>query len=137
MAGKTPPDSGNSFADIVDIMKTLRSPDGCPWDISQTLDSAVEDLLGEAEEVREAMNKGDMENLREELGDLLWSIVFTANIAREKHLFDIGDILRETRDKIIRRHPHVFGDARAESPEEAMGHFQDAKKREKHAMAKG
>jgi len=78
-----------------------------------------------------------MENLREELGDLLWAIVFTANISREKHLFDIEDILRDARAKMIRRHPHVFGDARAGSPEEAMWHFQDAKEREKHAMAKG
>jgi uncharacterized protein YabN with tetrapyrrole methylase and pyrophosphatase domain len=137
MAGKVPPNSGNPFADIVDIMKILRSPGGCPWDMKQTLDTAVEDLLGEAEEVREAIEKGDMDNLREELGDLLWSILFTANIAREKHLFDIGDILREARAKIIRRHPHVFGDASADSPDEAMWHFQEAKKREKDAIHKG
>jgi len=137
MTGREPPDSGNSFADIVNIIRTLRSPGGCPWDMKQTIETAVEDLLSEAGEVREALEKDDMENLREELGDLLWAIVFTANISREKHLFDIEDILRDARAKMIRRHPHVFGDARAGSPEEAMWHFQDAKEREKHAMAKG
>ena len=137
MAGMEPPDSGNSFADILDIIRILRSPGGCPWDMKQTIETAVEDLLSEADEVREALDKDDMKNLREELGDLLWAIVFTANIAREKHLFDIDDILREAKAKMVRRHPHVFGDARAGSPEDAMGHFQDAKKREKHAMAKG
>lgn len=119
MAGKDIPDTGDVFQDVVELMKTLRSPGGCPWDMKQTLETAVEDLLGEADEVREAIEKGDTENLREELGDLLWAIVFTANVAREKDLFDIEGILKGTKKKIIGRHPHVFGESDAESPEDA------------------
>jgi uncharacterized protein YabN with tetrapyrrole methylase and pyrophosphatase domain len=126
------PETGDVFKDIVEIMKALRSPGGCPWDLKQTVESAVEDLLGEADEVKQALEKGDMENLREELGDLLWCIVFTANVAREKDLFDIEDILRDTKEKIIRRHPHVFGDTPAESPEHASRLFQEAKEKEKN-----
>lgn len=135
MATREPPISGNPLADVLDIVRALRSPGGCPWDMEQGLGSAVEDLMGEAEEVREALEKGDMESLMEELGDLLWSILFTTNIAREKNLFDIDDILRETRNKMIRRHPHVFGDARAESPEDARRLFIKMKENEKHAIS--
>jgi uncharacterized protein YabN with tetrapyrrole methylase and pyrophosphatase domain len=131
MTGKVP-DSGNHFEDIVEIMKILRSPDGCPWDMKQTVKSAVRDLLSEADEVREALEKDDMENLREELGDLLWGIIFTANVAREKDLFSIDDILRDTREKIVRRHPHVFGDKPADSPEDAQRLFKEAKESEKN-----
>ena len=128
--------AGSAFDEIVELMERLRSPGGCPWDMKQTLETAVDDLMGEADEVREAMEKGDMENLKEELGDLLWTIVFTANIAREKHLFGIVDILTDTRDKIIRRHPHVFGDAKAESPGDARRHFREAKEKEIHGIHK-
>jgi uncharacterized protein YabN with tetrapyrrole methylase and pyrophosphatase domain len=137
MAGKEIPECDNPFDELVELMKALRSPGGCPWDMKQTIETAVEDILSETGEVREALEKGDMENLKEELGDLLWSIVFTANIAREKHLFGIEDILRETRDKIIRRHPHVFGDAKAETPEDALRHFREAKERERHGIPEG
>jgi uncharacterized protein YabN with tetrapyrrole methylase and pyrophosphatase domain len=133
MEDRQAPQTGDHFRDIIEIMKTLRAPDGCPWDAKQTLESAIEDLLSEAEEVREAIKKGDTENLREELGDLLWGIVFTANIAKENNLFDIQDILRETREKIIRRHPHVFGKAKAVTPEDAMRLFQSCKASETHA----
>ena len=132
MAGIDVPDTGNIFNDIVEMMRILRSPGGCPWDIKQTLESAVKDLLGEADELREALEKGDIDNLREELGDVLWGIIFTANIARERDIFTIEDVLRDVKDKIARRHPHVFGDAVAESPEEAMMLFTRAKEMEKN-----
>jgi uncharacterized protein YabN with tetrapyrrole methylase and pyrophosphatase domain len=126
------PDTGDRFRDITEIVRMLREPGGCPWDMKQTLETGVEDLLSEADEVREAMEKGDMENLREELGDLLWAITFTANIAREKDLFGMDDILKHTREKMVRRHPHVFGGEEAKSPEHAMELFQKAKEIEKH-----
>ncbi len=137
MSGKEPPNSGNPFTDTIGIVKMLRSPGGCPWDMKQTIESAVGDLLDEADEVREALEMGDMKNLREELGDLFWSIAFTANIARERNLFDMDDILKEVNNKMIRRHPHVFGDAVANSPDDAMRYFQEAKEREKNEIHKG
>lgn len=125
------PGTGDIFRDMVEIVRVLRQPGGCPWDIRQTLETGLKDLLSESEEVREAFEKGDMENLKEELGDLIWAIVFTANIAREKDLFSIDDILKDAKEKMVRRHPHVFGEEKAESPEHAMEIFQKIKENEK------
>jgi uncharacterized protein YabN with tetrapyrrole methylase and pyrophosphatase domain len=131
--GKSIPDTGDCFRDMVETIRILRSPGGCPWDMKQNLEAAVENLLSEADEVREAMEKGNMENLKEELGDLLWGILFAANVARENDLFDIDCILKYTMEKIIRRHPHVFGGADARSPEQASRLFKEVKEMEKNA----
>ena len=128
------PETGNAFGDMIETVRILRSPGGCPWDMKQTLETGVKDLLGEADEVRKAMEKNDTENLKEELGDLLWTILFTANIAREKDLFDIDGILKDTKEKMIRRHPHVFGGEEAESPKHAMELFKKAKEMEKNVQ---
>nr|WP_306469824.1 nucleoside triphosphate pyrophosphohydrolase [Oscillatoria laete-virens] len=96
----------------MEIMNRLRAPDGCPWDREQTHRSIKKDLIEECYELAEAIDVGDDEMLREELGDLLLQVVFHAQIAREEGRFGFDDVAAEIADKLIRRHPHVFGDAR-------------------------
>src|SRR5437879_2766263 len=97
------------FERLCDIVAKLRSPDGCPWDREQTNASLVPPLLEEAYEVAGAVYAQDDANLREELGDLLLLIVMHAQIASEEKRFGLGEIAREVSEKLIRRHPHVFG----------------------------
>lgn len=96
---------------LLDVVARLRGPDGCPWDRAQTLHSLREDLVEEAGEVLEAIEHGTPEQLRDELGDALFLVVLLAQVASDDGLFDIGDVARAATDKMIRRHPHVFGDA--------------------------
>ena len=98
-----------SFKDLVEIMKKLRSPEGCPWDREQTHESLLPYLIEETYEVIDAVKKGDDEELKEELGDLLLQVVFHSQIARERGAFDIGDVIDSITRKLIYRHPHVFG----------------------------
>lgn len=97
------------FRNLEGIMLRLRSPGGCPWDIDQDFDSLKRYLIEETYEVIEAVEDGDMHKLQEELGDLLLQIVFYSQIAREKGIFDINDVIGGISEKLIRRHPHVFG----------------------------
>ncbi|HPX62058.1 MAG TPA: nucleoside triphosphate pyrophosphohydrolase [Deltaproteobacteria bacterium] len=99
-----------SFEDLVEIMRRLRGPGGCPWDAEQTHESLTRYLLEESYEVIEAIDSGSKDHLKEELGDLLLQPVFHAAIAEEHDEFTISDVLDEICDKLIRRHPHVFGD---------------------------
>jgi len=92
------------------IMDRLRGPDGCPWDREQTYETLATFLLEETYETLEAMTSGVPSAHREELGDLLFQIVFQARIAKERGEFELEDVMREIGDKIVRRHPHVFGD---------------------------
>src|SRR5437660_11908851 len=101
--------STKSFAKLCDIVARLRGPEGCPWDREQNNASLVSPLLEEAYEVAEAVHANDDVNLREELGDLLLLIVMHAQIAAEEKRFDIDEIARGISEKLIRRHPHVFG----------------------------
>jgi ATP diphosphatase len=97
---------------LVEIMARLRDPDsGCPWDLRQTYETIVPYTLEEAYEVADAIGRGDMRELRDELGDLLFQTVFYSQIAREDGHFDFDDVANAICDKMIRRHPHVFGDA--------------------------
>jgi MazG family protein len=100
--------TGEAFERLVEVMRTLRSPDGCPWDREQTLDSLTHFVLEEAHEVVEAIERGDMPALREEIGDHVFEGVFLAQVAAEAELFTIDDSLRTVVDKLLRRHPHVF-----------------------------
>ena len=100
-----------TFQALVDIVERLRSPGGCPWDIEQTHSSLKRNLLEEAHEVLEAIDAGDAAKLSEELGDVLVQVVFHAQIAREAGEFDAADVLDNVGQKLVRRHPHVFGDA--------------------------
>lgn len=105
------------FRKLVEIMDRLRSPGGCEWDRAQTHATLRQYLLEEAHEVIDAINRDDPESLREELGDLLLQVLFHARIAGEQGRFDIDDVIESITEKMIRRHPHVFGGASADSPE--------------------
>src|SRR5687768_8404144 len=96
------------FDALLDIMARLRGPDGCPWDLEQTPNSLKPFLIEEAYEVLEAIDAGEPRALAEELGDLLFQVVFHARIAEERGEFVMGDVLRGLVDKMVNRHPHVF-----------------------------
>ncbi len=103
----------NAIEDLLQVMKELRHPEtGCPWDIRQTSASIAPYTLDETHELLDAIERDDTENLKEELGDLLFNIVFHARIAEEKGQFDFDDVARGIGEKMRRRHPHVFGDER-------------------------
>lgn len=122
--------------DIVKLLEKLRSEKGCPWDRAQTIETLKKDLEEEYEEVIQAIDKKDYENLKEEIGDLIWTLLLVVQIASEEKKFDARDVLKNTRNKIIRRHPHVFGDEKAESPEKAIRAFNKAKEEEKNGLRK-
>lgn len=120
-----------SFEKFVEIIERLRGKNGCPWDKEQTIASLKEDVLSEADELRAAIEKGDYENIKEEIGDLIWGLVLMTQIAKEEGRFDLEDVFAEVNDKMIRRHPHVFGNAKAKNGEEALKLFHEAKANEK------
>lgn len=102
--------SSNNISQLLDIMKALRTPGtGCPWDLEQSFKSIVPYTLEEAHEVAETIEHGDMKALKSELGDLLFQVVFYARLAEEENLFDFSDVVNGINEKMIRRHPHVFG----------------------------
>ena len=102
--------TGEAFEKLVTVMRTLRSPDGCPWDREQTLESLTRFVLEEAHEVVDAIERGNMDDLREEIGDHIFEGVFLAQVAADRGLFTVDDSLRTVVDKLVRRHPHVFQD---------------------------
>src|SRR5215470_9303002 len=119
---------GARFENLVEIMRALRAPDGCPWDREQTLASLRPFLLEETYEALEALDRGDLDSLREELGDLLFEIVFLARIAEEGGHFSAADAAADVGAKLVRRHPHVFGDdARLKTAEEVRGKWEEMK----------
>jgi MazG family protein len=103
--------TGDAFEALVELMRLLRAPGGCPWDREQTLSSLKPFVLEEAHEVVDAIERGDLRDLCGEVGDLLFEGVFLARIAEDEGAFTIGDALRHVHAKLVRRHPHVFGDA--------------------------
>jgi len=109
------------FRRLIEIMATLRSPDGCPWDREQTIDTLKPFVLEETYEVLDAIDRGDHEALREELGDFVFEAVFLAQLESEAGRFTIADSLKAIADKLVRRHPHVFGRARGEPPLDSAG----------------
>lgn len=120
--------------DLLQVMRDLRHPEhGCPWDLRQTSASIAPYTLDETHEVLDAIENGDTENLKEELGDLLFNIVFHARIAEEQGQFDFDDVARGIADKMRRRHPHVFGELRdAELSDEALAKlWRETKQQEK------
>lgn len=123
---------------LLEIMRRLRDPEtGCPWDVQQTFASLVPHTLEEAYEVAETIEEGDLSALPDELGDLLFQVVFYARIAEEEGRFDFADVVRRIGDKLVRRHPHVFADARVESAEAQTREWEAHKRREREQQGKG
>jgi len=130
-------EAGKKFAQLVSVMARLRAPGGCPWDRKQTFDTIKSYLLEETYEVMEAIDRRDWQGFAEELGDLLLQPVFFAEMAAEQGLFTISDSLDAINEKLIRRHPHVFGDAIAETAEDVKQRWDEIKKREKAGQSEG
>jgi MazG family protein len=122
-----------SFERLCQIVAKLRAPGGCPWDREQTNESILPQLVEEAYELVVAVRADDTANFREELGDLLLHIVMQAEIAREAGKFDIGEVLNEVSEKLIRRHPHVFGESDASDSEAVVKQWEAIKREEKKA----
>lgn len=127
--------SGEKLAKLVDLMAYLRGPEGCPWDRAQDYHSLKGLLLEEAYEVVDAVNAGDQEALEDELGDLLFQVVFYSRLAEEEKRFSIDDVIEGVHAKLVRRHPHVFGETRARNPEEALKSWLAVKERERQSYS--
>jgi tetrapyrrole methylase family protein / MazG family protein len=128
-----------TFADLVELMDRLRSPGGCPWDREQTYATLAPMLLEEAYEAFDALQEareGRPDALREELGDLLFQITFFARVAKERGEFDISDVIEAVHAKMVRRHPHVFGDTTAGDSAEVLRNWEAIKAEEKRAAGK-
>ena len=122
---------GEAVGRLARLMHTLRSPGGCPWDREQTLDSLRPYLLEEAYEVLHALEKGNDDEHREELGDLLLQIIFQSELRSEEGKFTLEDVANAIYDKLVRRHPHVFGDSSAGNSKEAYGTWEQIKAQER------
>lgn len=122
----------SAFDRLVEIMDRLRDPGGCPWDREQTMESLSGYLLEEAYEAVDAIGSGEADALREELGDLLLQIVFVSKIARERGWFDVDEVCGTISEKMIRRHPHVFGDREVSGATEVKQNWEDIKSDERH-----
>ncbi len=125
--------AANQFQKLCEIVAKLRAPGGCPWDREQTHESLLPALIEEAYEAAEAARAKDDAHFREELGDLLLLVVMHAEIARENRRFDIGKIIREASDKLVRRHPHVFGTSDARDSGAVLKQWEAIKRAEKKA----
>jgi XTP/dITP diphosphohydrolase len=121
-----------SLAKLIEIVAQLRSPDGgCPWDLAQTAQSLIPYTIEEAYEVVEAIRSGNSEAIAEELGDLLLQVVLQAQIAQENRQFSLNDVVQGISQKLIRRHPHVFGNIEVSTPEEVHQNWEEIKAQEK------
>lgn len=116
---------------LEEIMRILLSPQGCPWDRKQTHESLMKYMREETEEAAQAVASKDWDNLKEELGDCLLQIVFHAEMARLEGHFCLADVIKGINAKMVRRHPHIFGEKKAGSPEEVLKIWAEAKKQEK------
>lgn len=131
MAGRKQPPSGSGLERLLAVMEALRDPEGgCPWDLEQDFASIAPYTIEEAYEVADAIDRGDMPGLKEELGDLLLQVVFHSRMAQEQGLFDFGDVAAAIADKMVRRHPHVFAGAPGDG---SPGQWEAIKRREREA----
>ncbi|MGZ4833863.1 MAG: nucleoside triphosphate pyrophosphohydrolase [Terriglobales bacterium] len=131
------PTTGERFERAVSIMARLRGPGGCPWDLEQTFDSIKPYTLEETYEVLEAIDNRDWDELPGELGDLLLQVLFYAQMAKDQGTFSIDEVLDRLSDKLVNRHPHVFGDVKAETSSEVLRNWQALKAEEKKKTAAG
>ena len=129
------PDAGPRFVELLTMMARLRGEGGCPWDREQTRETLRPFLVEETYEVLDALDAGDPAHIREELGDLLFQVVFHAEIARECGEFSMADLLEALITKMTRRHPHVFGDRPVSSAAEALAQWEAIKGAEKHGAS--
>ena len=127
--------AGEAFAELVRIMERLRAPGGCPWDREQTRESIKPYVIEEAYEVAEAIEDNNIDELRAELGDLLLQVVFHAEMAREEGLFTVEEVVRGIIEKLIRRHPHVFGDTEVKDSAEVLRNWTRIKAEERKDSA--
>ena len=123
--------TGQNFERLVELMATLRGPEGCPWDKEQDFDSLKPMLIEEVYELIEAIDERDYSGLAEELGDILLHILFNAQLGKEAGKFTIDTVIEELSEKLIRRHPHVFGDETASDAEQVVENWEAIKEREK------
>jgi tetrapyrrole methylase family protein/MazG family protein/ATP diphosphatase len=128
---KLPEQNGQSLPRLVEIMQRLLAPNGCPWDREQTLETLRPYVVEEAHEVVDAIDRGAPDELREELGDLLLQIVFQAELARAQGWFGPDDVVAAICEKLVRRHPHVFGDQKVSGTAEVLQNWEAIKAREK------
>ena len=126
----------NPFDKLVGIMARLRSPNGCPWDLEQDFQSITPHTLEETYEVISAIEQNDFAGLCEELGDLLLQVVFYAQMASEKNLFTIEDVIEGICQKLIHRHPHIFADTKVENSTEVLKNWEELKQQEKNKQHK-
>jgi tetrapyrrole methylase family protein/MazG family protein len=124
-------EGGERLLDLVRVMARLRGPGGCPWDREQTHRSLARHLLEETHEVLEAIDADDRDRLREELGDVLLQVVFHAQMAADEHAWDVDDVAQGIVEKLVRRHPHVFGDVEVSGPDEVLVNWERIKAEEK------
>ena len=127
------PLAGETFAAFVDTIAALRAPNGCPWDREQTHESIARNMIEEAYEAVDAIEQHDAAHLREELGDVLLQVVLQSQIAADAGEFTVADVCRDVNAKMIRRHPHVFGEAAAGSAEDVLSIWDNVKLAEKSA----
>jgi MazG family protein len=129
-------DPGNATAALLRLMARLRDPrEGCPWDREQTFATIAPYTIEEAYEVADAIDRGDPQQLRDELGDLLFQIVFHSRMAEERGWFDYSDVATSIHDKLVRRHPHVFAGASIDGPDAQTRHWEELKARERAESA--
>ena len=126
-----PPQNLRNFQSLVEVMKSLRGPDGCPWDKQQTHESLTRFAIEEAHELAEAIDSGDMDEVKSELGDLLLQVVLHAEIARQDGNFDIDDVVETLNEKMVRRHPHVFSETQVSGATEVTENWEQIKQKEK------
>lgn len=139
------PDSGKQLARLRAIMHRLRAPGGCPWDAEQTHASLIPNLIEEAYETVDTIQRGDHEHLKEELGDLLLQVVFHSELAEEAGRYNLDDVARGISDKLVRRHPHVFAQSQASDSDSVLQQWDEIKRAEKgheeqpylHGVGKG
>jgi tetrapyrrole methylase family protein/MazG family protein len=124
-------DPAASFKKLVDVVDTLMAEGGCPWDLVQTRETLKPFLVEEVYETLEALDRGNPEEIKDELGDLLYQILFHAKISAKKNQFDIGDVVQSISEKMVRRHPHVFKKETLGTPEEVITQWEEIKKTEK------
>jgi len=124
-------DPETAFKKLTAIVDTLMSENGCPWDKVQTHDTLKPYLVEEVYETLEALDQGNPDDIKDELGDLLYQILFHAKIAAQNKEFDIGDVVESIAEKMVRRHPHVFNDGKLDTPDQVVDQWEEIKKTEK------